>query len=86
MTTAQATGFEIIKEAMTTLEFYQTYYASDAQYHQRLQEVIGLLRHRAQSFKGGHLHSEYKFLMMFAGTLEVNSRPGEYQPIPGASV
>jgi hypothetical protein len=85
MTTVQATGFEIVKEAMTTLEFYRTYYASSEQYVQRLNEVISLLRNRAERFKDGELHGEYKFIMMFAGTLEITSRPGAYLPITGAS-
>ena len=84
-TTAQATGFEIVKEAMVVLQFYRTYYASSEQYGQRLNEVIDLLRNRAESFKSNQF-SEYKFIMMFAGTLEVSSRSGEYSPITGAFV
>lgn len=83
MTTTQATGFEIVKEAMTVLEFYRTYYASNDQYQQRLNEVIDLLRNRAESFKSNQF-CEYKFIMMFAGTLEVSNRPDEYLPITGA--
>ena len=84
-TTAQATGFEIVKEAMAVLEFYRTYYASSEQYQQKLKEVIALLRNRAESLKNGKLFGEYKFIMMFAGTLEVTNQPGEYLPIAGAS-
>ncbi len=84
-TTVQATGFDIVKEAMAALEFYRIYYASNEQYQQRLNEVIALLRNRAKSFKNGPLFSEYTFIVMFAGTLEITNPPGEYVPIEGAS-
>lgn len=85
MIKAEPTGFDIAKEAMAALEFYRTYYASSTAYQERHNEVIALLRNRAERFKGGERHGEYKFIMMFAGVLEVTNRAGEYVPITGAS-
>lgn len=85
MTKQQATAFEIAKEAMAALEFYRVYYASSGAYQKHHNEVIALLRNRAESFKGGERYGDYKFLMLFAGTLEVANQAGEYAPLPGAS-
>jgi hypothetical protein len=85
MTTAQATGFEIVKEAMAVLEFYRGYYTSSGTYQERLHEVIALLRNRAETFQKGPNYGEYKFIMMFAAALEISNQPGEYLPVPNAS-
>lgn len=82
---ANATGFEVAKDAMDVLQFYRTFYASSDEYQARLREVVALLRNRAETFKRGPQYGEYKFLMLFAATLEVSNMVGEYAPLPGAS-
>lgn len=82
MTTGIATSLEVAKEAITVLEFYRTYYASSDAYQQRHIEVIALLRNRAETFKRVQDYGGYKFLMMFADTLAVSNRAGEYLPHP----
>jgi hypothetical protein len=79
------TGVEVAKQAMDVLDFYQLFYAGSAEYQQRHQEVIALLRNRAENFKGGPRYDEYKFLMLFAAALEISNLPGEYVKHPGAS-
>jgi len=85
MANAPQTGYEVAKQAMEVLDFYQRFYAGDRDYQQRLKEVIALLRNRAENFKGGPRWDEYKFLMLFAAALEVSNVPGEYVTPPGAS-
>jgi len=82
---ANATGFEIAKEAMDVLTFYRSFYASGEQYQQHHQEVLALIRHRAEGFKGGPQYGDYKFLMLFAAALEVSNVSGEYVKPAGAS-
>lgn len=79
------TGFEIAKQAMEVLDFYRTFYASGADYQKHHQEVLAMIRHRAEGFKGGPQYGEYKFLMLFAAALEVSNASGEYVQVPGSS-
>jgi len=85
MTTTVQTAHEVAKQAMEVLEFYRPFYASSEPYQQKHQEVIALLRNRAEWFKGQSKYNDYKFLMLFAATLEVSNKAGEYVPYPGAS-
>lgn len=82
--TAQ-TAYEVAKQAMEVLEFYERFYASSEPYQQHRREVIALLRNRAENFKGGSQYGDYKFLMLLAAALEVSNKPGEYVPYGGAS-
>lgn len=85
MADAVQSGAEVAKQAMEVLDFYQRFYASSQEYQQRLQEVLALLRNRAETFKRGPRYDEYKFLMLFAAALEVSNQPGEYVKPEGAS-
>lgn len=85
MAISPQTPFELVKQSMEVLEFYRQFYASSELYQQKHQEVILLLRNRAEYFKGQSKHNDYKFLMLFAATLEVSNMAGEYVPYSGAS-
>lgn len=84
MVNAIPTAYETVQHAIKVLEFYQQFYASSERYQVHRSEVIDLIRNRAEMFKDMQ-HGDYKFLMLFAATLEVSNKPGEYVPYPGAS-
>jgi hypothetical protein len=79
------TAYEVVKQSIEVLEFFEQFYASSEPYQQKRQEVIALLRNRAEYFKSKSQYGDYKFLMLFAATLEVSNKPGEYVPYAGAS-
>lgn len=64
---------ETIHEAFTTLEFYQTAYASSSEYVQRQNEVIAILMNRSQ--RNPHSY-ESKLFAGVAKAIHEASQPG----------
>jgi|UPI00037D9E2F hypothetical protein len=67
------TAIQTIHEALDTLEFFQTAYASSDQYQERQREVVAILRGRSQ-------HNPYsydsKLMAGIAKAIEDASKPG----------
>ena len=73
--------YDLAREAMTVLEFFQVPFSSGHEYQKIFQETLLTLRvaaRNAQSRGDQTSNTDHKFLMMFADTLEQSNKPGLY--------
>ena len=77
--TPKAKAFALARQAMTTLEWYRSFYGSGQQFPERFTEVLNMLRRTAGNQSGAA--GEKKFLLAFADALEIANKPGEYRPL-----
>lgn len=73
-------AYDLVRQALTTLEFFEAAYASSEPYQVIRRQVIGYLRNRAESAAKSN-YGDAKFLYNFADTLEESNKPGAYVPL-----
>jgi hypothetical protein len=74
--------FDVAREAMTVLEFFQVPYSSGVEYQRIHSEVLFTIRNAANNEQRqgtGNSNNNYKFLMMLADALEQSNKPGVYE-------
>jgi hypothetical protein len=70
-------AYDVARDAMTTLEFFQVPYSSSEPYQRIFAEVLMTVRLAAGNANN---HDGKKFLLGFADTLEHANQPGVYVP------
>lgn len=67
--------YEVAIQALQSLDFYAEHYASSEPYQRHFQEVVSMLRTRAENAKGTDPFGA-KFLKAFADALVAANAPG----------
>jgi hypothetical protein len=73
-------AFEIAQQAMTSILFYRRHYASGQKFQERFQEMLSMLRAAGEASSSEN-YGDKKFLNLFADTLELTNKAGEYVPL-----
>jgi len=68
--------YDVAREALATLEFFQTTYSSGEEFQRVHAHVVGVLRAQAQNYNSNI--GDKKFLLGLADTLVEANKPGEY--------
>lgn len=74
-------AYDVAREAMTALEFFQVPYSSGPEFRRIQEEVLFTVRNAARNAQArgdGQSNGDHKFLMMFADALEQSGKPGAY--------
>ena len=72
-------AFDLARQAMTTLEWYRSFYGSGQQFQERFTEVLNMLRQAAENQSGEY--GEKNFLLALADALQNANISGEYRPL-----
>ena len=72
-------AFALARQAMTTLEWYRSFYGSAPPFPERYNEVINMLKKAAENQSGEY--GEKNFLLALADALQNANKPGEYRPL-----
>lgn len=70
--------YDVAREALAALEFFQTSYASGQDFQRVHAEIVAVLRAQAQNYNSNI--GAKKFLLGLADTLVDANKPGEYVP------
>ena len=72
-------AFDMARQAMTTLDWYRSFYGSGQPFQERFTEVLNMLRQAAENQSGEY--GEKNFLLALADALQNANISGEYRPL-----